>query len=185
MCLCKTLSLILFFVFKNQTWWDLANDLQMRKTNDERRRRRWRIRTRRIIILIRKWRIIILIWRWRKLLQKNKRSTIQHCDNRRNLNACRWRRLCQMKWWIRRQCLLFIELIQSRAEDETESETKNETENETENESNHQFEDDEIENENKQCRKRLNRYTKTDDAKCEDAVNRLRFIKLKSLKKLK
>jgi hypothetical protein len=81
--------------------------------------------------------------------------------------------------------LLFIELIQPRAGNETGSETENETENEAENESNHQFEDDEVENEDKQCRKRLSRYTKTDDAKCEDVVNRLRFIKLKSLKKLK
>ncbi len=84
-----------------------------------------------------------------------------------------------VRWWIQRQCLLFIELIQSRAGNEAEGETKNETENE----SDHQFENDEIENENKQCRKRLSRYIKTDDAKCEDAVNRLRFIKLKKLKK--
>ncbi len=47
------------------------------------------------------------------------------------------------------------------------------------------LENDEIENESRQCRKRLSRYTKTDDAKCEDVVNRLRFIKLKKLKKLK
>jgi hypothetical protein len=70
--------------------------------------------------------------------------------------------------------LLFIELIQPRAENEAESETESEND--------HQFGDDEIENEDKQCRKRLSRYTKTGDAKCEDAVNRLRFIKLKKLK---
>jgi hypothetical protein len=73
--------------------------------------------------------------------------------------------------------LLFIELIQPRAGDGGEAE------DEAGDESDHQFEDDEVEDEDKQCRKRLSRYTKTDDAKCEDAVNRLRFIKLKKLKK--
>ncbi len=55
---------------------------------------------------------------------------------------------------------------------------------EKKNEIDHEIENDEIEIENKQLRrKRLNKYTKTDDAKCEHVVNRLRFIKLKKLKK--
>ncbi len=118
-CFCKTLSLILFFVFKNQTWWNLANDLQMRKTDDERR----------IIWRIRIWRICILIQKWRRLLslQNNKHSKTQQCDNPRNLNACRWRRLCQTRWWIRRQHLLFIESILHQTKDETENEIKSET----------------------------------------------------------
>jgi exonuclease VII large subunit len=58
-------------------------------------------------------------------------------------------------------------------------------ESKTEEKNDHENEDDEIEIKNKQCRKRLSRYTKTDDAKCENVVNRLRFIKLKKLKKLK
>jgi hypothetical protein len=59
-----------------------------------------------------------------------------------------------------------------------------ENENENENEKNEKNEENENENdeiENKQhCRKRLNRYTKTDDAKSENVVNRLHFMKLKS-----
>jgi hypothetical protein len=109
---------------------------------------------------------------WRKLLSlhENKRSTIQLCDNSRNLNAFRWRRWCQTRW-IQKQRLLFIELIQSRAENEDE----------TESESDHENKDDEIED--KQHRNKLSINTKTDDAKSKDALNRLRFIKLKSWKK--
>ncbi len=69
-------------------------------------------------------------------LQKNKRSKIQHCEHFRNSNAFRWRRLRRIKWWILRQCLLFIELIQSRAENENEIEIENDLENENENENN-------------------------------------------------
>jgi hypothetical protein len=121
---------------------------------------------------------IILTWKWRKLfqLQKNKRSTIQHCDNSRNLNAFRWRRLCQTKWWIRRQCLLFIELIQPRVENEDETVSENDHEDEDENEND--------KNESKQYQIRPSRNTKTDDAKCEDVVNRLHFMKLKKLKNI-
>ncbi len=47
-----------------------------------------------------------------------------------------------------------------------------------------EIEDDEIENESRQqCRNKLSRYTKTDDVKREDVVNRLQFMKLKKLKK--
>ncbi len=146
---------IFFFRCKNQRLQDLVIDLRKQKTKDNQR--------------------IILTWKWRKLyqLQKNKRSTIQHCDNSRNLNACRWRRLCQMRWWIRKQCLLFIELIQFRAEDEDETESENENENENEND----------ENEDKQYRNRFSINIKTDDAKSKDVVNRLHFMKLKKLKK--
>jgi hypothetical protein len=56
-----------------------------------------------------------------------------------------------------------------------------ENENEDENEKNEKNENENDEIKNKQhCRKRLNKYTKTNDAKNEDAVNRLRFMKLKS-----
>ncbi len=75
---------------------------------------------------------------------------------------------------IQKQHSLFIELILSRAENEIENE----------NENNHEIENDEIENENKQQRrKKFNKYTKTNDAKSENVLNRLRFIKLKSEKK--
>jgi hypothetical protein len=105
-------------------------------------------------------------------LQKNERLKTQHCDNSRDSNACRWRRLCQMRWSIRRQCLLFIELIQPRTENETEGESDHENGNENEND----------ENEDKQYLNRLSRDTKTDDAKCKNDVNRLHFMKLKSWK---
>jgi hypothetical protein len=72
---------------------------------------------------------------------------------------------------IQRQRSLFIESTLSRAESEVESEGEDD----------HEIENDEIEDEGKQqCRKKLSRYTKTDDAKSEDVLNRLRFIKLKS-----
>jgi hypothetical protein len=57
--------------------------------------------------------------------------------------------------------------------------TENENENENEKNERDENEDDEIEDK-QHCRKRLNRYTKTDDAKSEDVVNRLHFMKLKS-----
>ncbi len=146
---------IFFFRCKNQRLQDLAIDLRKQKTENNRR--------------------IILTWKWRKLfqLQKNKRLTIQHCHNFRNLNACRWRQLCQIRWWIRRQCLLFIELIQLRTENGDE----------TEDESDHENEDENDEDENKQYRNRLSMNTKSNDAKSKDAVNRLHFVKLKKLKK--
>jgi hypothetical protein len=66
----------------------------------------------------------------------------------------------------------------------TENENENENEKDERDEKNERDERDEDENdeiENKQhCRKRLSRYTKTDDAKSEDVVNRLHFMKLKS-----
>jgi hypothetical protein len=70
--------------------------------------------------------------------------------------------------------LLFIELIQPRAEDE------NEDEDETESESDHENENDENENENKQYSNRLSIDTKTNDAKSKNDVNRLHFMRLKS-----
>jgi hypothetical protein len=72
--------------------------------------------------------------------------------------------------------LLFIELIQPRAEDEDETENENDHENGDENEND--------ENESKQYRDRLSVSTKTDDAKCKNAVNRLHFMKLKKLKNI-
>jgi hypothetical protein len=71
---------------------------------------------------------------------------------------------------------LFIELIQSRIENENETKSESDHENEDENE------DDE--NENKQYQNRLSINTKTNDAKCEDVVNRLYFMKLKKLKNI-
>ncbi len=53
------------------------------------------------------------------------------------------------------------------------------TENEDENE-NEEDEDENDEIEDKQYRKKLSLDTKTDDAKCEDDLNRLHFMKLKS-----
>jgi uncharacterized membrane protein len=122
------------------------------------------------------WKIIILIWKWKKLLslQKNERSITLHCDNRRSSNAFRWRRLCKTKWWIRRQYLLFIELIQFRAKNENESDNENENENENEND----------ENENKQYRNKFNINIKINDAKCKNDVNRLHFMKLKKLQNI-
>jgi hypothetical protein len=67
---------------------------------------------------------------------------------------------------------LFIELIQSRAENEDEAEDESDRENENEDEN------DEIEN--KQYRNRLSVNTKINDAKNENVLNRLRFMKLKS-----
>jgi hypothetical protein len=92
---------------------------------------------------------------------------------------------------MQRQRSLFIVSILSQAEDETENEIKSEMLSETlsemlnktlsESQNDHQIENDEIENENKQqCSKRLNKYTKTDDAKNKNAFNRLRFMNLKS-----
>jgi hypothetical protein len=68
--------------------------------------------------------------------------------------------------------LLFIELIQSRTENEDENE------DETESESDHEDENDE--DENKQYSNRLSIDTKTDDVKSKDDVNRLHFMRLKS-----
>jgi hypothetical protein len=58
------------------------------------------------------------------------------------------------------------------------TENENEDERDEKNEKN-ENENDEIENK-QHCRKRLSRYTKTDDAKSENVVNRLHFMKLKS-----
>jgi hypothetical protein len=59
--------------------------------------------------------------------------------------------------------------------------TEDENENGDEDGKDEENEDGDDEIENKQhCRKRLSRYTKTDDAKSEDVVNRLHFMKLKS-----
>jgi hypothetical protein len=68
--------------------------------------------------------------------------------------------------------LLFIELIQPRAEN------GGETGGESDREDGNGDENDEIED--KQYRNRLNVDTKIDDAKSEDALNRLRFMRLKS-----
>ncbi len=68
--------------------------------------------------------------------------------------------------------MLFIELIQSRAENENEAGIENDLEDGNE--------DENDENEGKQYRNRLSIDTKTDDAKSEDALNRLRFMRLKS-----
>jgi ribosomal protein L12E/L44/L45/RPP1/RPP2 len=65
--------------------------------------------------------------------------------------------------------------VSNREREREENDHENEDENENEND----------EDEDKQYRNRLSIDTKTDDAKCEDVVNRLRFIKLKRLKKLK
>jgi lipopolysaccharide export system protein LptC len=65
-------------------------------------------------------------------------------------------------------------LISPQTEDEDVTENENEDENRNEDEN----ENDEIED--KQYQNRLSVNTKTDDAKSEDAVNRLRFMKLKS-----
>jgi hypothetical protein len=46
-----------------------------------------------------------------------------------------------------------------------------------ENENNHEIESKQY------CQKRLNRYTKTNDAKSKDVLNRLRFMKFETLKK--
>ncbi len=136
-------------------------DLKRRKIDDE----MWRM-----------WRII-LRWKWKlSLLRENKRSIIQHCENFRNLNVCRWKQLWMMRWLIQKQRSLFIKSILSQTKDETERE----------NENNHEIENDEIENENEnkqQCSKRLNKYIKTNDVKCKDDVNRLHFMRLKSWEK--
>ncbi len=70
--------------------------------------------------------------------------------------------------------MLFIELIQFRTENENETEVENDLENENEDEN----ENDE--NEDNQYRNKLSINTKTDDAKSEDVLNRLRFMRLKS-----
>jgi hypothetical protein len=72
--------------------------------------------------------------------------------------------------------LLFIELIQFLTEDEGDHENERD-EDERDGDG-----DDEVED--KQYRKRLSIDTKTDDAKCKDVVNRLRFMKLKKLKNI-
>jgi hypothetical protein len=55
---------------------------------------------------------------------------------------------------------------------------KNEDENEDEIENDHENENDEIRS--KQHSNRFSINTKTNDAKCEDIVNRLHFMRLKS-----
>jgi hypothetical protein len=77
-----------------------------------------------------------------------------------------------MRSLIQRQRSLFIESTLPRAGDGDGGEG--------ESEGDHEVENDEIEDESKrQCRKKLSRYTKTDDAKSENALKRLHFMKLK------
>jgi hypothetical protein len=148
---------ILFFRCKNQRFQDLVNVLRKRKTKDKWKMRMWR-------------------WRMRWLIEESKLFKTSQHENLHNLSAFKWRwRLYITRWWTRTQRLLFIELIHFRAEDEDETESENDRENENENEN------DEIEN--KQYRNRLSVDTKINDAKSEDALNRLRFMKLKSWKK--
>jgi hypothetical protein len=81
-----------------------------------------------------------------------------------------------MKWLIRQQSLLFIEFIQSWAENEDE--TKNENDHENENEDENQ--NDEIEN--KQYRNKFNVNIKRNDVKDENVFNRFCFMRLKNWK---
>ncbi len=121
---------IFFFRCKNQRLQDLVNVLRERKTEDKWKMRMWR-------------------WRMRWLIEENKLFKTSQHENLHNLSAFRWRwRLYMTRWWIRTQRLLFIELIQPRAEDEGEAESEGDREDGNE--------DGNDEVEDKQYRNRLN-----------------------------
>ncbi len=83
-----------------------------------------------------------------------------------------------MKTSRRRYKTSYIELILSQSGNETENETERKTEDD------HEIENDEIENENKQqCRKKLSKYTKTDDAKKQKCSQSSSFHQAEKLKK--